>query len=168
MLNIGSLVPERSVEDILTGRIRLVLGGKPYELPVRSIRANREWQETLQSDLQGLLTAVASAGDDAAGILDHLLAADVQLLDLLVSYDADGVLPPRDELEGIVRPNELLLAVIGVWRAASPLADIGLVMMNAPASSPSPAEPTSSPPTNGAGPRRTSKRRSRTSSSSST
>jgi len=167
---VGRFAPERSLEDILSGRIRLVLGGQTYVVPVLSIRANREWTEGLEGELAALLDHLTKAGNDSQVIIKHLLTADNRLFDLLVSYDKTGVLPPREELEDLVRPHELLIAVMGIWRAASPLADMGLgVMYPSPVLSSQPEpEPTSSSPKPTAGRSTRSRRKSRTSSSSST
>lgn len=152
-----SFGPERTVEDVLAGRLRVTLGGETYVLPVRSIASNRRWVESLDAEMIGLLVAVSEAGDDITSIMSGFMQIGAeQLLNLVIAYDETGVLPPREQLEEVVRPHETLMAVMGIRRVQNPLADAGLAaMLNTEliAGMQLPA-PTNSPPTNGTSRRR--------------
>lgn len=144
-----TLLPTRRVEDALAGRVRVTLGGRLYELPVRSIASNRRWVESLDAHLAAVAAAIDAVPDGDYEALDATLAAfgPEGLIELLVSYDEAGVLPPRDELEEIARPAEALFAVLGVRRAAHPLLDVGLAALMAVTPGPASRAPTSSSPT---------------------
>lgn len=151
-LDFANLIPERSASDIIAGLLHLTLGGTRYSLRVLPIRANREWQASLERGLQGLLSTLDTAGDDVAGVLAAFRTATPQLEDALYLYDRDHVLPPRDELEEVATDTEVLRAVLEVWSAANPFASVALsAMRQAEPSLPTAAQPTSepSPRTNG-------------------
>jgi hypothetical protein len=138
-----AFTPERSVEDILSGRLRLVFGGQVFDLPVLSRAENRRWRESLELRFQSLL---AVDTDDVETTLAALIAAEDDLLPYVASYDKSGVLPPIEELEELARPHEVLKAVAEVRAAANPLLGVGLAMAQAsttPAKSP-PARSSSS------------------------
>lgn len=147
----------RTVDDVLSGRLRVTLGGEVYDLPVRSIASNRRWVESLDAGMGSLLRAVSAAGEDYQAIASALMGVGAEeLLDLVVAYDESHVLPSKDDLEEVVKPHEALLAVVGIRRVQNPLADAGLAAASsAIAGMPSP-EPTSSPRTNGTSHRRKS------------
>lgn len=144
----------RSASDILGRVVRVTLGGQDYALPVRSIRANREWRASLDARTASLLGGLTEAGNDKADIF-AVLAGQVDLLiDMLVSYDTSGVLPTREAIEDF-EPDasvDVLTAVREVWAASSPLVATALAEMmktqasdsSAPMSSP--ASPTAFAP----------------------
>lgn len=149
-------LPERRIEDVLAGILRVTLGGETYVLPVRSIASNRRWLESLEAREGALLAAVGTAGNDLEALTAAIVGSDIgaqELLDLVIAYDEDHILPPRDQLEEVARPHELLHAVGDIRRVENPLADAGLAAASsAIGGRPSPV-PTSSPPRNGASPR---------------
>lgn len=161
MTAVGAPAPEpgRSAGDILSRTVRLTLGGKEYVLPVLTIGGNRRWQAQLDRELGAILNALRKAGRNAPGVVEVLDGQVDKMLDLITSYDTTGVLPDRDTLIEQTYEAELIEAVQEVWLAANPLAAIGLRrlrMIAAPTSESS--EPTSSPPPNGAGrPKRSKK-----------
>lgn len=122
-MDFGELLPPRPVEDILAERVRLTIGGEVIDLPVLTIAENRAWKERSDREL-GLLIALISTEDDLSVVLERFDGYDHTLMDLLLSYDTQGVLPPREELEAGLTPLGLFRAVLEVWRAARPLADI--------------------------------------------
>ena len=138
--------PERSVEDILAGRLRLTFGGAAYVLPVLSIAANRRWRERMEARLAPLVNAVGTTS--LIRIVKALSAADEELLVIVCSYDETHVLPPRAELEEIARPQEVLRALMEVRAAANPLLGVSraIAAQMAPEASP---DSTNSPSTNG-------------------
>jgi hypothetical protein len=157
----AKLLPRPSTEDIFAGRVRVDLGGVTYTLPVRSRKANREWRESLDEQFVSMLRTVESL-DSMPQILGLLIGASDKLLDALISYDATGVLPPRDDIDAQASEIEIVKAILGVWMMANPLVAIGLALtadvepeMPSPTSSPTPLGPT-------AGPRRSSKKNSPT------
>lgn len=112
----------RPAGDILSRVVRVTLGGKTYELPVRSIKANREWKANLNAGTMGLVASLDVAGDAVDQVLAALDGQIEPLIDALVAYAPD-ILPTRDEIEALEpdASNEVVAAVQEVWRAASPL-----------------------------------------------
>lgn len=149
------IAPTRSAEDILSRVVRVKLGGQTYELSVRSIRANREWKANLDARFASLVAGLDAADDRVA--LFELLSHQVDdLIELLTAYDTAGVLPSRDDIEGI-EPDvsvELVAAVREVWRAANPLVATGIDRLTPTAPS---SPPTSSQPVSITGPRKKSR-----------
>jgi hypothetical protein len=141
-MDFGSLLPERSFEDILAERIRLTIGEVTYDLPVLPIAENRAWKERMDLEL-GFLIANISVEDDGDAILGLFDGSEGLFLDLLQSYDRSGVLPPAEVIEASLTPLGLVRAVLEVWRAARPLADIAQAGMTL----------TPEPPTSGSRPR---------------
>lgn len=138
------LFGSRPADQIVSRTIRITLGGKPFELPVRSIRKNREWAASLDARFAGAVAGLDAAGDDLSAILGLFQSQSDVLLELLLSYDSAGVLPSKDEIEDM-EPNptgEIVVAVREVWRAVNPF----LVTAVETAAAEIPVEP-SSPPT---------------------
>ncbi len=154
---LDELLGARPVEAILAGRARITLGGQDYLLPDLANRPNREWLESIDGRLRGLLEAVDAANDDLPAIMSALQGASEELLDVLIAYDAHGILPAREVLDETATPREILLGVLGVWQAANPLVGIALAGIASGIRSQLPA-PTSSSPTPTAGRRATSRK----------
>jgi hypothetical protein len=115
-------LPARSAADILAGRVRVVLGGETYDLPVLPRAASRRWLETLDLRFAVLASDLEAAGNDTPVILGRLLSESDGLYEMLRSYDQGDALPPREEIDELVTDVEILRAVLEVWRAANPLA----------------------------------------------
>lgn len=115
-------MPQRSAADILAGRVRLVLGGVPYDLPVLPRGESRRWLESLDLRFATLGALLDEAADDTPRILTMLAQHQTLLLEMLKSYDTGDVLPETEHLEEYATDAEILRAVIEVWRAANPLA----------------------------------------------
>lgn len=128
-MDFGTFLPPRPVEDILAERVRLVIGGEVYSLPVLTISENRAWKERSDAEL-GLFVAGLSFSDDLGTTLEAFDGYDSTLMDLLISYDTTGVLPARETIEDGLTPLGLFRAVCEVWRAARPLADIARTGMS--------------------------------------
>lgn len=128
-MDIRSLLPPRSVEDIFADRVVVSLGGVRYVLPVRSMRASREWEERLDLDYIRLLRVVTDADSDLAVLLGAVADSPFPFIDTLLAYDEDGILPDRDTIFSVATEWELFLAIHEVWRAAHPLADTGIELM---------------------------------------
>jgi len=119
---LGSL-PTRTAEDILAGRVRVVLGGVQYALPVLPRRRSREWLEALDARFAEIASALDEAADDKPRILALLTTQTTGLLEMLRAYDVTDVLPAPEYLDEFATDSEVLVAMVEVWRAANPLAD---------------------------------------------
>ena len=141
---VTGLLPERSVEDVLAGRLRLRLGGEWYVLPVLTIGQNREWMESLDAEMQPLLDGADD--DDLSAIVERMQGLSDRLLEFVYSYDIKGLLPPREAIEPNVYPHEALRAVLEVRLAANPTLGFALagVVQDIRAGRPAPSPPTSS------------------------
>lgn len=136
---LARLIPaRRSAEDIFAGRIRLVLDGESFDLPVRSRKANREWLAALDESFDALLESLESL-DDETEVLSLLFGAGDQFLEALVGYDVEGILGSAQEIDARATDLEIIAAVMEVWRAAHPLAAIALGLAPGAPSTPSEA-----------------------------
>jgi hypothetical protein len=139
---LDSIIGSRSVEAILAGHCRVVLGGQEYLLPDLPNRANREWLASFSGDLGGLMSSLDANQDNVSAILAALTAASDQVLELLMSYDRTSVLPSREWVDENATPREIVYAVMGVWQAANPL--VGIALSGVIPTSSTPSVPTSS------------------------
>jgi hypothetical protein len=138
----------RPAGDILSRVVRVSLGGQTYELPVRSIKANREWKAGLNARTAAFIGGLEAAGEDFEAIFGQLAGQVDPLLDMLLSYDTAGVLPTREAIEDIEpdASQDIVDAVREVWRAANPLVATTMkTLMEAIEISDS-SPPTSTPP----------------------
>lgn len=119
----ASEVPARSSADVLAGRIRVLLGGTTYELPVLARGPSRRWLETLDTRFESLAADLGAASDNPELIMRRLASETDALYDLLLSYDQTHVLPDRAEVDEVASDAQILHAVLEVWRAVHPLAD---------------------------------------------
>jgi hypothetical protein len=118
-------LPVRSVADILSGRIQIVLGGIPYIIHVLPRRASREWIAKLDQRFADVTMALDKAENDAPKILALLTAHTDYMIQMLREYDVEGVLPNDEFIETYATDGEILAGMVEVWRAANPLAAIG-------------------------------------------
>lgn len=128
-MDLSEFLPDRSIEDILAERVRLTIGGRDYVLAALTIEENEAWLAEVDGELAGTLEAVGDAGDDVQAILAALTGDSDSVLELLISYDKRGVLPPLDELRREVTPMGAIRLALTVWRAANPKADIALAAL---------------------------------------
>lgn len=159
--------PRRPAGDILGRVIRITLSGQEFRLPVRSIKANREWKAKLDAESAGVVNALVEAGDDWEKVLAALQQDVEPFIDLLVSYAPDVL--SRDAIEEM-EPDpsrDVIDACREVWLAASPLVGIAVESLMADLVT-SGSPPTSSPPPSTAGSTMTWRPDSPTSSSSTT
>ena len=162
------LYGERPAGDILSRSVRITLGSIEYVLPELTSGPNREWKRQAKAATIAELEGLERSGDDIASILDVLDTNTDAYLDLLISYDQSGVLPPRDVLDATAYDDEIEEAARRVWLFANPkAARLAGLTMDVPMTNGS-SPPTSSPPTPTAGAPTKSKRTSRTPSSSRT
>lgn len=147
--------PDRDPEDVLAGVVRVSLGGVGYVLPVRSIRANREWKSALEAGTAAVAQRLVEAGGDLPAVLEAAEEGIEPLIDALVSY-APSVLS-KDVIESI-EPDasmDVIAALSEVWRAASPL--VVSLLRSTMVEYPDSSTPSSTSPTPTAGRRRKSK-----------
>jgi hypothetical protein len=157
-MDLGSLLSPVSVTDLIAKRVRVTLDGVEYILPVKSMRDNRVWEVRLDRELVRLLNLVREDSDDATAVLRALTGSSWPFIDLLISYDTRNILPDRDTIDATESEIGLLIACLEVWRAAHPLADIGIeTFATAGQSTSALPELTSSLSPNGAGPTTTSR-----------
>lgn len=148
----------RPADQIVSRTVRITLAGQSYELPVRSIRANREWKERLNAKTAGLLSALDDT-DELPAVLALLADQAPDLVEMLCAYDTSGKLPSADEILDL-EPDpsvEVLAAVREVWRVANPLAATALATVQSVIQTSPSSPPTSTPPPPTATRRRKSK-----------
>lgn len=121
-----SLIPSRTVEDYVDGRVPIVLADRLYRLRELSMADTDEWATSIDGRLVGLLEkvdALDSGEATLASLFEDARLFDASLFDTLLAYDRDGVLPGKDELVQTVTHTQVLFALLGVWSTTkSPLA----------------------------------------------
>ena len=154
--------PVRPPQDVIGREVHITLGGQQFVLPVRSIKANREWKAELDARTAGAVDALVKADDeqDWAQVLMRLSSDPDPFIDLLVSY-APAVLS-RELIEDI-EPDatmDVINACREVWLAATPLLATTVAIMETLTTLPdASSEPTSSLPKRGASGRRKSSKK---------
>ncbi len=179
---IKALLPERAVEDVLTGRLRMVLGGEEFVLPVLTIAKADEWRDTLAAtagNVMGLLEQQATVPSVMAWLSSN---TDV-LLVLIRAYDVTGVLPDDEWIRENATEPDVLKGFMLLLAASYPFVAAALDILAAnpgalrlvleefgtpTTSQPESSSPTSTPRPITAGRSRASAKRSPTSSSRAT
>lgn len=174
-----SLLPERSVEDVLAGVLRLRLGEGTFPVPVLVIAKADEWRAKLAEEF-GQVVGVLEGKTDVAGVLAFAGSHAPTMLKLLRAYDSTGVLPDDDWIFNNATEPQILQAFMLVLAACFPFiaaaldilaanpGALKLVLEEFGPTSRNAGEPTSTLPAPTAGPSRKSGRASRTSSSRAT
>lgn len=126
------LLPERSSEDVLAGRIPVSLGSgedlRVLALPVLAIRPERTWKALLEEKMQGLWSGLDRQADVRAVMAYLGSAFDVQV-ELLRAYDRDGMIPDTDWLEEHATGAQLLSALLAIIAAAYPFLEAAMEMV---------------------------------------
>lgn len=156
MLNLPG-VP-RSLDDVMAGLIRFTLGGRPFAMVALPMAAHDRWQDGVDQRLQGAIGSVDPA--DRAGLYRGLAEAfrtnEDALLEALVAYDRDRVLPPVEEIRELATRAEIIRAIQEVRAVGGdPLGTAALMRLPTPTTSSPPAPE----PTNGARPSTGGRRR---------
>jgi hypothetical protein len=125
-MDLSSVLGPRSVDDMLAERVRVQLGGETYVLPVKTMHAQREWEESLDGELARMLRLVQQEEGEIGDLIRSLSETSLRFVDLLLSYDDGNVLPDKDTIARTNTEVALMFAVLEVWRAGHPKADIGL------------------------------------------
>lgn len=144
-------MPARSAADILAGRVRVLLGGTTYDLPVLARGPSKRWLEQLDARFATLAASLDAAADTPT-IMSLLVAETDALYDLLLSYDQSAVLPSRAEIDETATDAQILAAVLEVWRAVHPLVGSMIDGADGATSGRSSGPPTPSPATTAGGP----------------
>jgi hypothetical protein len=149
---------ERSEEEVVSGLLRISVGGIVRTVPTLKAKWVPDW-------LRMLVPAVAGKGltEWTQGDVQSLASSAIpHMLDLIDAYDRTAALGGRAWLEENADPAELHAALVAMVGNASPLADdpaamlgMALVMSGVPSAPPSSTNG-SSP--NGASPRKRSVR----------
>src|SRR5262245_58562624 len=103
---LDGVVPTRSAEDILSGRVRVRLGGLTYDLPVLPRRASREWMASVEQRFSELTEALVETENDVASALGLLKAHTDELYGFLLTYDTSHVLPSWTEADVVATDAE--------------------------------------------------------------
>lgn len=173
-----SLLPQRSVEDILAGRLPLTLGKTVFPLEVLTIEKADEWRVTLASKFGDVVSALESQ-TDVAGVLSFLGTNTPTMLELIHQYDVDWKLPDDEWIRSHATEPEVLRGFVLILAACFPFiasaldilaanpGALGMVLSEfGPQTLAGSATNTSPEPT--AGPSKRSARRSRTNNSTAT
>lgn len=133
-----ALLPERTAEDIVSGIVRVRLGSAEYALPELAMEPTDAWAARLDDGLVGLLGLIDRLGTTAqlAPLFLQARSFESELLDTLIAYDEQHVLPPKADLRKSVTHTQILFAVMGVWATtASPLGALVVEMVRQSATS---------------------------------
>ncbi len=175
-----ALLPDRSVEDILRGRLQMVLGDETFVVPVLKIGKADDWRDRLAVEAGATLGLLGEQPNGAA-VMGFLGQNSTTLLGLIRAYDVNGVLPTDDWVRENATEPEVVQAFVLCVAASYPFISAALDILAAnpgalrivleefgsqPRSTSGPS--TTSSPTATAGPSNRSARRSRTSSSRAT
>jgi hypothetical protein len=109
----------RSDEDILSGVLRIAVGGVEKEVPTLSIRATREWQASLAADEASAVSDADLTPADTSRVLDLSLT---EILNIVVTYDRTAALGGREWLEEHADPAQLYEAANQMAEVAFPFA----------------------------------------------
>lgn len=179
-----ALLPDRAVEDVLRGRLQMVLGEQVFVVPVLKIAKADEWRDRLAVEAGAMLGLLAEQPNGAA-VMGFLGQNSMALLALIRAYDASDVLPTDDWVRENATEPEVVQAFVLCMAASYPfisaaldilaanpgalrivLEEFGSQQTTIPTAASGPSLTSSQPAT--AGPSNRSARRSRTSSSRAT
>jgi hypothetical protein len=121
---------ERSPEDVVTGVLRISVGGIIKSMPTLKIKQIPEWSAILDAKTP---SATATA-DPAEGFTLVAKVTLSGLLDLVVAYDRTGALGGREWLEEHADPMELREAALAMAGNAFPFGEgagvVGRMLMD--------------------------------------
>ena len=112
-------VPLRPDEQVAGGFLSVTLGGETFALRVLPIAANRKWTAHLASEIGAKLDNLdpIERADDVAALLAQQAET---MMDLLIAYDVDSVLPEREWIDTHATDTECYEAMKRVTAAAYP------------------------------------------------
>lgn len=114
-----SLLPERAVEDVLTGTLRMHFGPSEFTLPVLTIEKADAWRESLTKQF-AVVVAALEGQTSAAGVLAFLGSHTPSMMELLHEYDSDGLLPDDGWIRSHATEPDILRAFMLVMAASFP------------------------------------------------
>ncbi len=110
---------QRSSEDVLSGILRINVGGIEKRVPTLPMNASAEWQEALGAQLGGFARNLS--GDQSADSLMGFAGFTQQaILDAVVGYDRTSALGGREWLEENADPAQLYIAFRQMAEVAFP------------------------------------------------
>jgi hypothetical protein len=115
------MVP-RSPEDVLSGVLRIAVGGVEKTVPTLPIKATRDWQASLGTGPAGFVMPVTDDDWTAATVADFAGLSLDTVLDIVVSYDRTNALGGRDWLEEHADPAQIYAAASQMAEVAFPFA----------------------------------------------
>jgi len=114
-----SLLPERSVEDVFAGVLRVKLGDGQFPIPVLVIEKADVWRASLSEKFSEVVGALEGQ-TNAAGVLTFLGTHTPTMIELLRDYDLSNVLPDNDWIRKHATEPEILRAFMLVLAANFP------------------------------------------------
>jgi hypothetical protein len=108
----------RSEEDVLSGVLRVVVGGRERELPVRSIASSRAWKLELTKAIAGNVGGMSLDSLEDGGAVANAIGD--RILDLVVAYDEGAALGGREYLEEHATDREIYFAFRAILEATFP------------------------------------------------
>jgi hypothetical protein len=114
-----SLLPERAVEDVLAGVLRMNFGGSSFTVPVLVIAKADDWRARLNEEFVGVMGALEGQ-TNAAGVLAFLGSHTPKMIGLIREYDVEGTLPDDEWLRGHATEPEILRAFMLLLAASFP------------------------------------------------
>ena len=123
--NRGNSKTVRTEDDKLTqASIKVIFGGKEYEVKPLVIRDSREWRAKvikLIAPLPGLVSTTTNTPEDFGQVLTEMLVnMPDQVIELFFEYAKDL---NKDEIESIATDKEMATAFEAVLQVAFPLAE---------------------------------------------
>lgn len=123
------LLPERSAEDVIAGRIRVRLGTGDeqvnIDLPVLPIRPERAWKELFERRLLDLWNGLDEQATPKA-VLAYLGESGDLQRELLRAYDKSGALPADDWIDEHAVSTQITSILLGAAAAAYPLVEAAI------------------------------------------
>lgn len=119
----------RSAEDVLSGVLRIAVGGQEKLVPTLSIKATREWQQQIATGPSGFSVPVTEDDWTAATVAEFTGLTLEAVLDVVVAYDQTSALGGREWLEEHADPAQIYAAASQMAEVAFPFAtDIPMVL----------------------------------------
>lgn len=109
---------ERSPEEVVSGLLRISVGGTTKEVPTLPIKYVADWARLLDA-----LTPTEPAADPREGFTLIARVTVDGLLDLVVAYDRTGALGGREWLQEHADAQQLKAAAVQMADNAFPLGD---------------------------------------------
>ena len=112
---------ERTEEEVVTGLLRISIGGVVKMMPTLKAKWIDTWGELVAASAEG---APKPLGEWTMQDVARLSGQTVRrVIDLIVAYDREGALGGREWLEEHADPQELHAALVQMMGNAYPLAD---------------------------------------------